>query len=44
MDIVFHFSTQELDLGINDTEAALSCQTIGGQALSASDSVFLVKY
>ncbi len=42
LDLIFHFKTQELNLGLTDTEATLVGETFGGQTIQGTDSVNIV--
>jgi hypothetical protein len=42
MDMLFHFNTQDLDLGENSTEATLTGATCGGQPIQGMDMVNIV--
>jgi sugar lactone lactonase YvrE len=42
LDLVLHFRTQEIGIQCGDTEASLSGETFGGQAIQGSDSVLTV--
>lgn len=43
IDLVFHFSTQDLQLTSSDTEATLTGETSGGIPFTGTDSVRIVK-
>lgn len=43
MDVVLHFKTQEAGIACGDIEATLTGQTFGGEAISGTDSIKIVR-
>jgi hypothetical protein len=42
LDMLFHFKTEDLNLDEGDTTATLTCETTGGEQITATDSVRIV--
>ena len=43
MDVVLHFNTQDTGILCDDTEVTLTGETFGGEAITGTDSVEIVK-